>query len=125
MFDKELGIDIRNTASMDMRLQSPDDYSSLDDLADRPVQVVTIFSGEAFLKLVNYPVIVEGWSKQKHGRVKREWLRQFSQAERNTIGRYHGRFYRWHMISGVPQHVSCKPRTLELLRRAVDFFANI
>ncbi len=84
-----------------------------------------VFTGEQFKKIVVYPVIVEAWDKKKNGRRKRQWLKDFTDAERKKIGTYYGRFYRWYLVTGTPKHVMCQLNTIELLKKAVNFFASI
>lgn len=125
MQNDDFGVLIRNTRSMDMQPRSPDEYASLEDGYRGEVELMPTFTGRAFSRAVAYGVIVEMWEKTKFGRVRREFHKAFTQAERNKIGRYHGRFYRWLLVSGVPDRVTCRMGTLELLRRAVAFFASV
>lgn len=119
--------DVRNTISMNMEPRSQEEYSEFDQPTSGRVglSLMPICSGEVFKKLVNYPVIVECWEKKKYGRVKREWEKKFTKAERNKIARYYGRFYRWHLVSGTPKRVSLRLSTLQLLKKAAEFFATI
>lgn len=113
-----------NTQSMNMRPTSPDAFSMLDH-SSSDFQMLPVMTGEKFIELVNYPIIVECWDRKKSGRVRRRWEEEFDQAERRKIGRYHGRFYRWYLVSGSPDRVACAVRTLRLLQRAVAFFATV
>jgi hypothetical protein len=118
--------DQRNTASMDMRPESPDEYAELDSInVGNGVKLLPVFSGDKFKEIVNYPIIVESWDKKKSGRVKKLWLQQFSDAERKKISGYHARFYRWYLVTGTPERVSVNLTTIELLKKAVHFFATI
>lgn len=116
---------MQNTSQMSPAPDSPDEFVQLDSLSDAQVEVRPIYSGRAFNQLVAYQVIVEMWKQKNYGRVKRAWLKEFTQAERTTISNYHGRFYRWTLVSGTPDHVSCRMKTLHLLQRAVAFFASV
>ncbi len=84
--------ELRNTRSMDLRPESPPDFSMLDRQGS--VGLLVVLTGEAFLKMVAYPVVVENWRKKDCGRGKRAWLATFSAAERCKISRFDGRFYR-------------------------------
>lgn len=119
--------DQRNTKSMDMRPESPDEYAELDkvDTGQNGMKLLPVFSGEAFQAAVAFPVIVEAWDKKNSGRRQREWLQAFTQAERNKLGKFHRRFYRWYLVTGVPKRVSVNMATLELLQKAVNWFASI
>lgn len=87
------------------------------------VRLLVSMRGEFFRRQSGYSVIVECYQKAKAGRVKRAWLKEFSEAERKTIGRWYAKFYRWEMVEGAPNKVLCKPSTLELIQRAANFFA--
>lgn len=100
-------------------------FASLDDgRTTKPVSIRLNLSGDMFLKVVPYPVVVESWDKKKQGRHKRRWEATFTQAERRKISSYHGRFYRWYLVTGTPRQAQARPRTIELLQRAVNFFAE-
>lgn len=95
---------------------------------NHPITLMPIFSGVAFLQLVQYPIIVEMWDKivgrETGGRRKRAWLTQFSEADRRLLSHWHQRFYRWHLVTGTPQRIIMRLSTLEVLQRAVHFFAT-
>jgi hypothetical protein len=118
--------DVRNTRSMRMDPESPAEYDEMDAITAGPngMKLMPVFSGEMFQQSVAYPVIVEAWDKKNSGRHKRRWEATFTQAERNKISRYYGRFYRWYLVSGTPKRVSLQLNTLTLLQRAVNFFAE-
>lgn len=118
-------MDIRNTRSMCMTPESPDEFAMLDQVGDGAFQLLAVMTGGKFGETVAYPVIVEAWGKKDCGRGRRAWLAAFTAGERDTIGRYYARFYRWHLVSGTPKHVSCRLKTIELLQRAVAFFAGL
>ncbi len=118
--------EFNNTKSMDMQPKSPPEYVEMDNITSGPngMQLLPVLSGEVFQKAVAYGVIVEGWEKKKAGRHKRRWEATFTQAERNKISRYYGRFYRWYLVTGTPKRVSMRLNTLALLQKAVNFFAD-
>jgi hypothetical protein len=124
MIDKDMEF-VTNTKSMNMQPQSPDDFNLMDGFENKPMKLLPVMTGEQFQKIVCYPIIVEAWDKKKDGRRKRQWLKDFSKYERKKIGSYYGRFYKWYLVSGTPKHVACKLDTIELLQRAVGFFASI
>ncbi len=117
----------QNTRQMSMEPDSPDQFVMMDRETGggKAHSLLPVFSGDAFRKVLNYPVIVESWEHKKAGRVKREWEKEFTQAERNKIARYYARFYRWYLVSGTPKRVTCRVATLRLLQRAVAFFASV
>jgi hypothetical protein len=112
---------IRNTRSTRTDPEPAPDFNSLEELK---AGVLIVLSGADFQRLVNFPIIVEAWEHKKAGRRRLAWEEAFTQAERNKIARYHGRFYRWYLMSGTPKHIACLPATLQLLQRAVAFFAT-
>ncbi len=116
----------RRTWDMDLRPTPPDEYAELDVVSiDRGgLRLLPVFSGEKFRELVAYPIIVERWAIKGCGRGKRRWLAEFTAVERKKISKYYGRFYRWYLVSGTPDRVSMRLSTLELLQRAVAWFAR-
>jgi len=110
---------------MDMRPTPPDDLYADDQDGLGSFALQPNFSGEQFGKVVCYPVIVEAWDQvMSGGQAKRNYLTTFDEAERKTISRYRSKFHRWHLVSGTPKRVLLKLPTLELLIRAVNFFAD-
>ena len=109
--------------------ESPLPYLRLGDPSEKSLELLPVFSGERFSQIVQYPVIVEVWDRVvgrgTGGRAKRAWLQQFSEAERRLLGHYHALFYRWYLCTGTPQKVAMKLPTLNLLLRAVEFFATV
>lgn len=91
------------------------------------VSMTPVFSGERFASLVEYPVLVSGWSHAvgpgSSGRVRRAWEAAFTSAERKELGRLHTSLKSWYLREGTPSRVLCDLTTLVLLRRAVHFFA--
>jgi len=125
MIDHDIG-DVRNTRSMDMRPQSPEHYVNLSDKSEenKPIRLKLIVSGDVFTQKTGYAVIVECWEKKNYGRVRRAWLETFSEAERNKLAKWYGKLYKWHLVSGVPAQVGLDTKTLELLIKAANFFAQ-
>lgn len=124
--DDKYGDPIVNTRAMSLRPEPADEYAGLDEIpTGAGMTLLPVFSGAAFLRHVNYPVIVEMWEKRKAGRVRRRWEAEFTPAERNSIARQYAKFYRWHLVTGTPEKVSLQLRTLQLLQRAVAFFATV
>lgn len=122
----ELGTEIQNTRSMSLAPESPPEYVALDGhTSGKQMQLLPVMNGDYFRGQVNYAIIVECWDRSKYGRGRRQWLVEFTQAERNKIASYYGRFYKWHLVSGVPDKVSLHLSTLQLLQRAVAFFAAL
>lgn len=101
------------------------EFEALDETnVNRPLTVLPVFSGEAFLRLVPYPVIVEGWHRRLEGRAKRAYQAEFTKAEQRVLECWHARFARWHLRSGTPRRVACRVTSLTLLKRATEFFAD-
>jgi hypothetical protein len=86
-----------------------DPFVWLDEGPERPFVLMPIFTGDRFRELVQYPIIVERWNHAagpvSGGRVRREWLKQFTEPERKLLGHYQQRFVRWHLATGTPGKV--------------------
>ncbi len=93
--------------------------------AAKPVLVVPSYSAEAFGKLVAWRVIVEMFPRSRHGRGRRAYRAEFSGAEQDKIAGWYAAFYRWHFTTGAPERVRVKCQTLDLLRRASNFFGGL
>jgi len=86
-------------------------------------KVITLF-GET--KLRRFGVIVEMYDKKAHGRVRREYLKQFTEAERNVMSAWYLKIYAWFMRSGIPRGgVRMSIQTYCTLCRFADFFATV
>lgn len=119
-------VPIQNTKSMDLCPQEPDEFVDMNQQVTRNVAVMVTYSGDAFQRFVAYPVIVEAWDRVgRCGSKRRKYNAAFTEAERRLLTAYHGRFYRWYLVSGSPRRVACRLKTLQMLKRAVDFFASI
>jgi hypothetical protein len=120
-------LEIRNTRSISLAPQSrPDsDFEKDSFVGGKEMQLLPVFTGEHFIQIVAYPVIVESWDKKKSFSRNRRWLTEFTDQERKLISSYYARFYKWHLISGGPKKVSCRLSTISVLQRAVNFFASI
>jgi len=101
------------------------DEEETEETTHPDVRVIVSFSHDKFIRLVNYPVIVEAWGKQKNFRGKRLWLEKFTEEERQLIGKYYKRFHGWYLVGGPPPCVLIRMQTLDLMQRAVDFFATV
>jgi hypothetical protein len=78
------------------------------------------------LNALGFPVMVEGWEKKSFGRVRREYLKEFSYYERQVLSQYYKRFYYWYLVKGTPERfIFRKIRTIALLERAINFFGSI
>lgn len=71
-----------------------------------------------------YPVIVEAWDKIKSGRVRRAYLSEFSEEERNKLTRLYPKLYRWYLVTGIKDAVMSMA-TYELIVKAANFFGTI
>jgi len=109
----------------DQRPQDAPEFGTLDKDGDKAVTLAMLLSGETFSQSVAFPVIVEGWEKKRSGRVKRAYLKEFTESERKKLSGWHTKLYRWHLVSGVPRQIFIRPSTLQLLQRACAFFGAI
>lgn len=101
------------------------------ELPEGAINLLPVFSGDRFIQVINYPVIVEMWkhlfvngNRKIGGRIGRAFKEQFTEAERKTISKWHTKFYRWYLVTGTPKRVALRLSTVELLQRAVHFFAT-
>lgn len=92
-----------------------------EDVTD--VKIITLF-GEN--KLKRLAVIVEMYDKKEYGRVRREYLKSFTEAERKVMSSWYLKIYAWFMRSGVPRGgVRMSFQTYHTLCRFADFFATV
>lgn len=115
--------------NFDHNPQPPDEFVELDQILNKGVTLRLVMSDDIFSGYIQYPIIVEMWEKvagrYAGGKKKQAYLATFTEQERRTLSRYHTLFYRWYLITGCPNRVACKTSTLELLTRAVNFFATV
>jgi hypothetical protein len=88
------------------------------------MRLCAVWSREELTGL-QFPIIVERWDKKNDGRAKREYLKEFDEAERAKLGRLYRLFYSWYLVKGTPDEHSFAPNTVDLINRAVAFFASI
>ena len=74
--------------------------------------------------------LVEMWDnvvgRHASGSKRRKYHTEFTEAERKIISRWYKKFYRWELVTGVPEHIDFrKPETVSLLKRAIHFFATV
>ena len=102
---------------------SPDPF---DGEEEKPFTLLPVMTGDCFRRQVPFGVIVESWDRVgRSGSKRRRYNAAFTEAERRVIARYYTKFYGWEMRTGTPRRVAMRLTTLELLRRACDFFASI
>jgi len=89
------------------------------------MEIAVKYSRDEINTEIPYAVIVENWSKRLVGKGRREYLKAFTLKERMSIGMYYPKFYKWYLITGVPDHFTFVLRNVELLQRAGNFFARI
>lgn len=92
------------------------------------MEIFYSFSQEELDRL-QYPVLVEGWDRiggvRAGGKQRKAYRKEFTPDERRTIQRYYTIFYHWYLITGTPEHYRFrKLKTVDLLQRAINFFAT-
>lgn len=97
-------------------------YSEL-EVVDEPKAFVC-FAWPAEMITPHAAVMVECWDHKRYGRVKRAYLKEFTDAERAALGKLHTRAWRWIMQRGTPDRVIMSARNYTLLTRAASFFAT-
>ena len=70
-------------------------------------------------------IIVENWRRIDGGKGKRKYKEEFTDQERDKIRRLYNTFYKWHLVRGVPEKHVFKTETINLIKRAVNFFATV
>ena len=70
-------------------------------------------------------ILVEMWEKRLFGRVKRAWLKEFTEQERRYLGDIYKVAYRWYLVTGYPDGRTFLPSNLDLVRKGVNFFGTI
>lgn len=94
--------------------------------AETAVGMMLTYSSDRFCRTVPYAVIVESWAKRRdNNRRRAAWEAAFTQAERNRLAALYKKFYRWYLVSGVPDTVVLSVASMSLTRRAIEFFANM
>jgi hypothetical protein len=100
------------------------DEVDIDEIKD--VELMPVWSGDAFSKAVQYPVVVEMYDKVKErGSKQRAYHAEFDETERKIISKYYHKFYRWYLVSGHPRRIMMKIKTFHLLQRACNFFGTL
>lgn len=78
------------------------------------------------LEKLDVGVMVESWDHRKSGvRNRRAYNEQFTQKEQRTLDRYYAIFYRWHLVTGIPDAATMDAQTYIFLRKAVAYFATV
>ena len=70
-------------------------------------------------------IVVEGWDKRLSGKVKRQWLKEFTEEERSKAGYLYSLFYVWYLVKGIPQEHIFRSPTIPLIHKLVKFFGTI
>lgn len=124
-YDVDMGVDVQNTRNMSLSPDSPDLYASLEAMTGGNVKCLLVMSGRVFNQFVHFQVLVECWPWLKNGSYRRKYQQAFTAAERNKLAKFYGRFYRWQLVSGVPDRVAVRPQTVHLLQRAIEFCVQV
>lgn len=102
-----------------------DELEQYEDPENKPIVLQPIINGDKFTSIINYPVIVESYEKVTRSfSGKRAYKAEFSEDERRLLSYWHTRFRKWYLETGTPKRVVMKTKTMDLLRRAVQFFAT-
>jgi len=103
----------------------PEIAGDIEELGDRSLGLMPTFSGQLFQQQVQYGVIVEiAYGRGLGGSQKRRYWAEFTEQERKLIAKWVSKFYRWHLVTGTPKRVQLRLTTLQLLQRAVAFYAG-
>ena len=113
---------------MDMSPQKSIQFVSLDEILNKKQSDFNLrptFTNYSFGEYITYSIIVESWEKKKYGRIKRSYLQKFDEKERQKLTKIAAKLYKWYFISGTPKNVQLSIGTIQLLQKAVDFFATV
>lgn len=78
------------------------------------------------LQALQLPIIVEQWEKKKTGRRRAQYQAAFNEKEREALEYWYPIIYRWYLVTGFPDYrIFRSLETVNLLRRAVNFFASM
>jgi len=86
------------------------------------MKLVTVFERPELVALQT-AIVVECWEHKNSGRVKRAWLKEFTEEERAKASKLHKTFYQWHLVKGIPFEHRMTIGTYEFIKRLVNFFA--
>lgn len=91
------------------------------------MEIMMRFNRDEITELIPYSLICETMcgSKWGTGRVRRKFLETFSLTERETISRLKAQAYKWHLVTGVPESITMKPKTLDIWQRLAEFCMSI
>lgn len=76
------------------------------------------------LNKLQYPIIVERWDKKNDGKLKRLFKQEFTTKERQKLYELQKLFHNWYLVKGTPKMKQFNPNTVDLIKRAVHFFAT-
>ena len=89
------------------------------------MKLVIVFERRDLEKL-QIGVLVEGWERVKRtGSKWRKYKKEFTEKERKYIKSKHALFYRWYLVTGLPETHRMNIRNYKLIQRAVHFFATV
>ena len=78
------------------------------------------------LNNLSTPVIVESWDKVKEsGSKRRRYLAEFDEKERKALSALYPIFYRWYLVTGLPEQKAFTFKTIALINKAANFFAGV
>lgn len=92
--------------------------------------LVLRFDRDEIDKVFQYGCMVEMWDhvvgRGSSGSKRRKYHAAFNEKERAYISKWHTRFFKWYSSTGVPRHIAFRHlRNVDLLRRAIHFFATV
>ena len=92
--------------------------------------LVLRYERDEISRTFQYGCMVEVWDhvvgRGASGSKRRKYHAAFTEAERRTISQYHTQFYKWYSVTEPPDHIYFrKSVTVDLLKRAIEFFATV
>lgn len=78
------------------------------------------------IRRLQFGVMVESWENRNKGiRRRHAYNERFTEKEQVILNRYHLKFQKWYLGTGIPEHVTMSPHTYYFLQQAMPYFATI
>ena len=88
------------------------------------MKVMISMTGEQFSNAYYPEMVVQMWGRVKHGIVKQNFHDEFDEFERKQVAKWVYKFRKWYLKDGMPENISIKPESVQLLDRIQQFFAS-
>lgn len=91
------------------------------------MRVMLHLTHDDIVEKIPYHVICEAryGSRWNTGKVRAEWLANFTETERQTATRLFRQAHLWALVKGAPNEISMTPDTYELWQKLGQFCARV